>query len=92
MRVIIGSLVGALLGFAYYKLVGCSSGTCPITSSPWGSTFYGAIIGFMIASMGVGNDTGISGEQLLSVNSTLDIYVLAFCDTRMFRNPPDSSR
>ena len=54
MRVIIGSLVGAVLGFAYYKLVGCSSGTCPITSIPWGSTIYGAIMGFMIASMGGG--------------------------------------
>lgn len=36
---------GAALGFAYYYFIGCSSGTCPITSSPWISTGYGAMIG-----------------------------------------------
>ncbi|MCE5249573.1 DUF6132 family protein [bacterium] len=52
LRMILGPLVGGILGFAYYKFIGCSSGACPITSSPWGSTLYGALIGFMIASMG----------------------------------------
>jgi hypothetical protein len=52
---IIGPIVGAVIGFAYSNFIGCSSGVCPITSSPWGSTIYGAIIGFMIASMGRGN-------------------------------------
>ncbi len=36
---------GGALGFAYYKLVGCSSGACPITSNPYISTLYGALIG-----------------------------------------------
>ena len=55
IRMIIGPVAGAVLGFAYYKLIGCSSGACPITSNPWASTIYGAIIGFMIASIGGGN-------------------------------------
>ncbi|MFC1608149.1 DUF6132 family protein [Candidatus Latescibacterota bacterium] len=55
MRIVIGVVAGAIVGFAYYKVIGCSSGACPITSSPWGSTIYGALIGFMIASMGSSN-------------------------------------
>jgi len=34
VRMIIGPIVGAVIGFAYYKFIGCSSGVCPITSSP----------------------------------------------------------
>ena len=42
---IIGLLVGALAGYAYYYFVGCASGTCSITSSPVNSTLYGAMMG-----------------------------------------------
>lgn len=37
--------LGALGGFAYYTFIGCTSGTCPITSNPYISTGYGALIG-----------------------------------------------
>jgi hypothetical protein len=40
---------GAVAGFAYYKLVGCRTGACPITSSPIVSTLYGALLGFLFA-------------------------------------------
>ena len=40
--------IGALGGFAYYKLIGCSSGVCPITSNPWSSTIYGALMGLVL--------------------------------------------
>lgn len=40
-----GLLIGAGAGFTYYALVGCSSGGCPITSNPWISTGWGALIG-----------------------------------------------
>lgn len=39
---------GALLGYAYYYFIGCYSRTCPITSSPVMSTFYGALIAFIL--------------------------------------------
>ena len=39
--------IGALLGYAYYHSIGCRSGVCPITSNPWVSTGYGALIGFV---------------------------------------------
>lgn len=50
MRYIIGALIGGIVGFAYYKFVGCSTGTCPITSNPWSSTLYGMLMGAMVGS------------------------------------------
>lgn len=48
---IVGALLGAVGGFSYWYLVGCQSGTCPITSSPYVSTIYGAIFGSLLLSM-----------------------------------------
>lgn len=48
---IIGVPVGALFGFLYYKFVGCSNGTCAITSNPVNSTLYGAFMGALLFSM-----------------------------------------
>lgn len=45
---ILGIVIGAMAGFAYYHFVGCSSGTCPITSRPLNSTLYGAVMGGLI--------------------------------------------
>lgn len=45
---IIGTIIGAAAGFLYYKFIGCSSGGCPITSNPYVSVIWGAIIGLLI--------------------------------------------
>jgi hypothetical protein len=42
---LIGAIAGALGGYFYWKFVGCSSGTCMITSSPVRSTLYFALMG-----------------------------------------------
>jgi uncharacterized membrane protein YdjX (TVP38/TMEM64 family) len=42
---VIGSLVGGLAGYLYYAFIGCSTGTCRITSSPINSTLYFATVG-----------------------------------------------
>ena len=42
------TVVGAIAGFLYYRLVGCASGACPITSNPYISTVYGGVIGILL--------------------------------------------
>ena len=46
---IIPALLGAGAGFLYYKYIGCASGTCPITSNPWSSTVYGAVLVLLVS-------------------------------------------
>jgi len=50
LRLILGVGIGGGLGFAYYKFIGCSTGTCPLTSNPWISSIYGAVLGALIAT------------------------------------------
>jgi len=40
-------LGGAAAGFAWYYYVGCATGTCPISSNPYISTAYGAVVGLL---------------------------------------------
>ena len=48
---IAGAIVGAIGGFIYWQQVGCSSGTCMITSKPVNSTLYGALMGTLFLGM-----------------------------------------
>ena len=48
---ILGSLLGAIAGYLYWRYVGCSSGTCPITSSPFMSTVYGIVMGSLLGGI-----------------------------------------
>jgi hypothetical protein len=50
-RDLIGISLGAVVGFAYWKFIGCASGTCMITSKPLNSSLYGALMGFLVAGM-----------------------------------------
>jgi hypothetical protein len=43
-------MLGGAGGFLYYRFVGCKTGACPITSNPWISTLYGALIGWLMVS------------------------------------------
>jgi hypothetical protein len=50
LRLIMGIVVGGSLGFGWYKLVGCPTGTCPLTSHPAITTIYGAVLGALAAA------------------------------------------
>jgi len=50
IKVGIGIGIGALLGFGYYYFIGCNTGSCPITSSPYISTAYGAVFGLVVSA------------------------------------------
>jgi hypothetical protein len=47
----IGSVLGAVAGFLYWKYVGCLTGTCSITASPVNSTIYFAFVGALLFGM-----------------------------------------
>lgn len=44
-------LGGGLVGLGYYYLVGCSTGTCVITSSPLTSMAYMALVGWLLSGV-----------------------------------------
>lgn len=48
---IVGILIGSISGFLYWRFIGCESGTCPISSSPYISTLYGAVLGGLLFSI-----------------------------------------
>ena len=48
---IIGTILGGIAGFIYYYKVGCVSGTCPLTSNPWLSIIWGALMGYLLISL-----------------------------------------
>ncbi len=50
IKYLVGAAIGGILGyFVLHKLVGCSSGSCPITANPVTSVAYGIILGFLLA-------------------------------------------
>ncbi|MDP2311979.1 MAG: DUF6132 family protein [Pseudomonadota bacterium] len=50
MRPLLTALLGAGLGYGWYRMVGCSTGSCPITARWWTSVLYGAVVGGMMGS------------------------------------------
>lgn len=46
----LGLVLGAVGGYLYWRYVGCESGTCPITASPWTSMIWGAAMGGLLTS------------------------------------------
>jgi len=42
-------LGGGALGYLYFRVVGCRTGTCPITSRWWTATGYGAVMCYFLA-------------------------------------------
>ena len=48
LRVIALPLVGSAGGWLYYRYVGCTTGTCAVTSSLWLSNVFGYILGSLL--------------------------------------------
>ena len=45
------TLGGALLGLGYYSFVGCSTGSCAITSNPLSSMLYMGLMGWLLSGV-----------------------------------------
>lgn len=48
---LIGLAAGAIGGYAYYYFIGCNTGSCPLTSNPYISVIFGAVIGYLLLDM-----------------------------------------
>ncbi|MHA3044778.1 DUF6132 family protein [Riemerella anatipestifer] len=48
---IVGAIIGAVSGYLYWIFIGCSTGTCAITSKPINSTLYGGLMGALLLSL-----------------------------------------
>lgn len=49
LRPTLFTLGGALTGLGYYYTVGCSTGSCPITSNPVITMLYMGLIGWLLS-------------------------------------------
>ncbi len=48
IKMLSGIVGGAIIGYLYFYYIGCASGTCAITSNPYNSTLYGAMMGLIL--------------------------------------------
>jgi hypothetical protein len=50
IRVVIGGLIGAAIGFTMYKVVGCRTGACPLTGNPFVAIFLWGLMGALLGA------------------------------------------
>ena len=48
-RPILFTVGGALTGLVYYALVGCPTGSCPLTANPFSTMVYTGLIGLLLS-------------------------------------------
>jgi hypothetical protein len=58
-----GIIIGTAAGFMYYYFIGCRTGSCPITSSPWLTMLWGAAAGYLIFDMFRKKDSPVIKDQ-----------------------------
>ena len=47
-KLLISMAIGGIAGYAYYYFVGCTTGSCPISSNPYLMTGYGLGAGLVL--------------------------------------------
>jgi len=50
VRAVIGGVIGAAIGLAMYRFVGCRTGACPLTGNPYIAMVIWGIMGVLIAT------------------------------------------
>lgn len=50
LRIAIGAVGGAAIGYAMYRFVGCRSGACPLTGNPWIAMVVWGLMGAVLAA------------------------------------------
>ena len=47
-RTILAGILGAVMGYTYFHIVGCSAGSCVLSSHPLISISYGAVMAVLV--------------------------------------------
>lgn len=50
LRAVAGGLVGAGMGLAMYRFVGCKTGACPLTANPYIAMFIWGLMGALLGA------------------------------------------
>ena len=50
VKTLLAIALGAVLGLAYYRFIGCRGGVCPIGANPYVSALYGAFLGYLMSA------------------------------------------
>ena len=66
---IIGIALGAIAGYLYWHFVGCSSGSCPITSKWYNTVLYGMVVGLLLGSPSRKKEQPLEGEKLTNAKN-----------------------
>ncbi|MDA3894125.1 MAG: DUF6132 family protein [Salinivirgaceae bacterium] len=48
-RIALGVSAGAILGLLYWNFIGCTGGTCPLTSNPYNTVLLFSVMGGLFA-------------------------------------------
>jgi len=64
-----GAVIGAIAGLLYWKLAGCTNGSCMITSKPFNSALYGALLGSL--TLGLFNKDNQNDQSFKQKNNDL---------------------
>jgi hypothetical protein len=69
-----GIALGGVAGYLYWKFIGCTSGSCPITSNKLTSMLYGAAMGFLLTASGCseGKSKSSSDQAVTSAETKID--------------------
>lgn len=51
LRPLLFTIAGAVVGYIYYRLVGCPTGGCIITSNPYSSMAYMGVMGLLLSGV-----------------------------------------
>ena len=60
--IIVGVFAGAVAGYLYWQQIGCSNGTCMITSKWHNSSAYGGLMGGLLFSIFKKRKNGNNGK------------------------------
>ncbi len=69
-KILIGIVAGAILGSLMGYFGKCTSGTCPLTSTPWRGAIYGAFMGLLFSLVFTAKPDGkLSNSSSQSINN-----------------------